>query len=386
MTAPVAAFRAALMVTGALLTAGCANMSVSQVKDGDSVKGLRYYLPKPYLQAVPQADGSINVEVIFLPDRSRSYAIDTSSYLGSYTFQASRDEKGLLTALEFKASTTAVGQQLASSLGAYAVQAYNMQTAAAVAQQTQINTAQTALDTARSNLASAEATLASNLANGAKPETILSDRAAVASAKAKADIAAETLLRAQTTAQLVSSPAAAAGTLAATTAPAIGTAFPQAGAWTQPPVLNLPQQFGPVLYAVNDDGKKVSLAAVKAKMDGTTPLASQPAQPAFKTTSAALGPPTLVPISQTQPASTKQATFVFDRPVEALTVPGSSITTDTTPPAAADASAAPKLSADGKTVTVDTTKLKPGNYLVTVVYTYGTTQSSTKQVRLTITP
>lgn len=391
-----AGLRTSLTVAAVLLAAGCANVSVNKVKEGDATKGLRYYLPKPYLQAVPQADGTINVEVIFLPDRSRAYAIDTTSYLSSYTFQASRDEKGLLTALEFKASTAAVGQQLASSLGSYAVQAYNMQTAAAVAQQTQINAAQTALDTARSNLASAEATLASNLANGAKPETILSDRALVASSKAKADIAAETLVRAQTTAQLVSAPAAAAGTTATTTAPTMGTAFAAAGAWTQPPVLSLPQQFGPVLYAVNDDGKKVSLVAVKAKLEGTTTSATQggvllAAQPAFKTTAAALGPPTLVPITQTQPVSTKQATFVFDRPVKALTALGSSTTTDATPPAAVDASAAPKISADGKTVIVDTSKLKAGAYLVTVAYTYvvdpaGTTLSSTKQVKLTITP
>lgn len=390
-----AAFPASLALVATLLVAGCANLNVSQVKEGDATKGLRYYLPKPYLQVVPQADGTINVEVIFLPDRSRSYAIDTSSYLSSYSFQASRDEKGLLTAVEFKASTAAVGQQLAGNLGAYAVQAYNMQTAAAVAQQTQINTAQVALDTARANLASAEATLDSNLANGAKPETILSDRAAVASAKAKADIAAETLLRAQTTTQIVSAPPAAAGTTATTTAPAIGTAFVPAGASTQSPVLNLPQQYGPVLYAMNDDGKKVSLVAVKAKLEGTTASASQrgvqqAAQPAFKTTSAALGPPTLVPISQAQPSSTKQATFVFDRPVKAMNALGSSTTTDATPPVV-ESSAAPKLSADGKTVTVDTTMLKTGNYLVTVAYTYvvdpaGSTLSSTKQVKLKITP
>jgi hypothetical protein len=398
MIAVLAAIRT-IVLTGvaALLAAGCANVTVTKLDDKNkAAKGLRYYLPKPYLQAVPQADGTVSVEVIFLPDKSRSYAIDTTSYMSSYTFQASRDEKGLLTALEFKASTAAVGQQLASSLGAYAVQAYNMQTAAAVAQQTQVNTAQTALDAARATLASAEATLASNVANGAKPETIISDRAAVASAKAKADIAAETLLRAQTMAQLVSSPAAAAGTVATTTAPAMGTAFAAAGVWTQPPVLNLPQQYGPVLYAVNDDGTTVSLRAVTATLNGTTTPATQgdvvpAAQPAFKTTSAALGPPALVPVSQTQPASNKQATFVFDRPVKAMTALGSSTLTDAVPPVGVDSSAAPKLSADLKTVTVDTTKLQPGRYVVTVVYAYvvdsaGTTLSSTKQVKLTITP
>jgi hypothetical protein len=392
-----AAIRASLVAVSVLLAAGCANVTVSQVKGKDSTtKGLRYYLPKPYLQAVPQADGTISVEVIFLPDKSRAYAIDTTSYMSSYTFQASRDEKGLLTTLEFKANTAAVGQQLASSLGAYAVQAYNMQTAAAVAQQSQINAAQTALDTARANLASAEATLASNLANGAKPETIVTDRALVASSKAKADLAAETLLRAQTTTQLVSSPAATAGTVATTTAPAIATALAAAGAWTQPPVLSLPQQYGPVLYAVNDDGTNVSLVAVKAALSGTTTPATQAgvvreAQPAFKTTAAALGPPALTPITQSQPVSNKLATFVFDRPVKAMTTVASSTMADAVPPTAVDTSAAPKLSPDLKTVTVDTTKLAPGKYVVTVAFTYvvdpaGTTLSNIKQVKLTITP
>jgi hypothetical protein len=397
MSKVLAALRTSLALAAALLATGCANVTVNQVKGNDSiVKGLRYYLPKPYLQAVPQADGTISVEVIFLPDKSRAYAIDTTSYMSSYTFQASRDEKGLLTTLEFKANTAAVGQQLASSLGAYAVQAYNMQTAAAVAQQSQINSAQTALDTARANLASAEATLASNLANGAKPETIVTDRALVASSKAKLDIAAETLLRVQTTAQLVSSPTAAAGTLSTTTAPAIATALSAAGAWTQPPVLSLPQQYGPVLFAVNDDGTNVTLVAVRAALSGATTPATQAgvvkeAQPAFKTTAAALGPPTLLPITQSQPVSNKVATFVFDRPVKTITAVGSSTMTDTVPPVAVDASAAPKLSADLKTVTIDTTKLQPGKYVVSVLFTYvvdsaGTPLVSTKQVKLTITP
>jgi hypothetical protein len=75
--------------------------------------------------------------------------------------------------------------------------------------------------------------------------------------------------------------------------------------------------------------------------------------------------------------------------VKALVALGSSVVTDATPPVTIT-TAAPK-SADGKTVTVDTTGMKAGTYLVTVVYTYlvdpgGTTMTATKQVKLIVTP
>jgi hypothetical protein len=162
----------------ALSLSGCANLTVTKVSaDNDATtKGVRYYLPKPYLQVTPQPDGTISVDVIFLPDKQREYAIDTSSHFSSYTFQIARDEKGLLTSLEYKASTTAVGQQLASSGGAYAAQSYNIKAAGLVAVQAQVNSAQTSLDTARTSEASAEAALASDQAHGASAATITSVR------------------------------------------------------------------------------------------------------------------------------------------------------------------------------------------------------------------
>jgi len=383
----------ALVVSVLALAGGCTTLTVTKLSDGDRMtKGLRYYLPKPYLQVTPQADGTISVDVVYLPDKSQSYAIDTSSYLSSYTFQATRDEKGLLTSLEFKASNSVVGQQLASSGGSYAAQAYNIKNAAAVAQQTQVNTAQTARDTARAVLASAEATLASDQAHNAKSDTITSDFAAVASAKAKAEISDEALQRAQTTAQLTST-AVSMGAPTTTSAPTIGTIFGQP-TWSAPTTQSLPQQFGPVLYAVNDDGKSVKLVSVKAKLQDTTTASgmqknvNQNAQPAFATTSMALGPPSLVPASQTQTTNSKQATFVFERPVQSLVPNGSSVATDATPPVII-ATAVPKLTPDGKAVTVDTTGMSVGGYVVTVAYRYvvdpnNTMMSATKQVKLIV--
>ena len=95
----------------------CAYMTVSRVDlDAEKpVSGLRYSLPKPFIQVVPQADGTVNVSVVYLPDSKNTYAIDTTSFMSSYAFQVSLDQNGLLNAVEFKQNTSAVGQQAAAT-------------------------------------------------------------------------------------------------------------------------------------------------------------------------------------------------------------------------------------------------------------------------------
>src|SRR5258708_40211062 len=90
---------------------GCASIKVTPVTKANAsmVKGIHYYLPKPFIQVTPQADGTVVVDVIYLPDKDHEYAIHTSSQLSAFTFQASRDEKGLLSSVEYKASTSIVG-------------------------------------------------------------------------------------------------------------------------------------------------------------------------------------------------------------------------------------------------------------------------------------
>ena len=389
-----------LSAAALILLTGCASLTVTPVtqKNESAVKGVRYYLPKPYIQVTPQADGTVAVDVIYLPDLSHEYAIDTSSHLSAYTFQISRDEKGLLTSVEYKANTAIVGQQLASSAGAAAVQAYNIGAAQLAASQTQVNAAQTAADQARANAAAATATLASDKAHGASASTLTSDYAAVSQAEAKAQIAEEALQRAQKTVQAVST-SVAAGTIATTTAPAIGTAFGQP-TWNTPIVDNLPGNFGPVLFAVNDvqDEKTgqetVALKAVMSDVPGSG-LASPDnlqegvvaqAQRTFETTSSALGPPTLGPSGQAFPLSAKQATFFFDRPIKSLAT--GTVTTDTTPPVVANTTA--KASTDGKSLTIDISSLSPGAYVLTAKFNYvadssGRTMSGIQQVKFTVT-
>lgn len=375
--------RALLIVFAmSILLAGCADLTVTKVTDTNNptVAGVRYYLPKPYLQVTPQTDGTISVDVIYLPDKSHAYAISTSSKLSSYTFQVSRDEKGLLTAIEYKASTTAVGQQLAASAGAAAVQAYNIRAAQQAAVQTQVNTAASAADTANANLQAANAALASDQANNAQPNVLAQDRNAVAQATAKLQAAQQALQRVRSTSQAVST-SVAPGPAATTSAPQMGTAFGQP-TWPAPAVANLPNKFGPVLFAINnkiEDGKEtVDLVAVTDNIPGST-LAKEyeegvvpQAQPTFETVATALGPPTLSPLSQSVSLAGKKATVSFSRAIcepsaKSCKPISATVLTD---PGGLDTKTSGTLDNDYRTISIDISKLQPGNYEIDVTFTY----------------
>jgi hypothetical protein len=378
-----------IVVATAFLLAGCAELTVTKVTDSNNatVAGVRYYLPKPYLQVTPQADGTISVDVIYLPDKTHAYAIDTSSKLSSYTLQVSRDEKGLLTAIEYKASTTAVGQQLAASAGAAAVQAYNIRAAQQAAVQTQVNTAAAAVDTANANLQAANAALASDKALGASETALLSDNNAVAQAAAKLQAAQQALQRVQITAQAVNT-SVASGPAGSTTAPQMGTIFGQP-TWSTATVANLPSKFGPLLFAINDTVKNtpsgkvesVELKAVTSDIPGSISAndneledkVKSGAQRAFETVATALGPPTLAPLSQTVLQANKQASVSFSRAIcepstkECKALSSKEVFTD---PGHTDTNTAGTLGNDYRTVSIDITKLIPGDYEIDLTFTY----------------
>jgi hypothetical protein len=307
--------------------------------------------------------------VIYLPDKTHSYAIDTSSKLSDYTFQVSRDEKGLLIAIEYKASTTVVGQQLAASAGAAAVQAYNVRAAQQAAVQAQVNTAAAAVDTANANLLAAKAALASDQAQNVP--NLASDYNAVAQAAAKLQAAQQALQRVQQTAQAVSA-SVASGPAASTTEPTIGAIFGQP-TWTTAAVANLPNKFGPVLFAINDTGSSVTLTAVTGNVPNSLQVEGKEleggvvpgAQPAFETVATALGPPTLSPTTQAVSASQKTAKVVFSRPIEQLTE--SSVLTD---PGGQPTNVKGTIGSDKETVSIDLTTLQPGDYVIGLTFTY----------------
>src|SRR5262249_15529348 len=140
---------------------------------------------------------------------------------------------------------------------------------------------------------------------------------------------------------------------------------------------SLPDAVGPVLYAVNDSisgvNETVELQAVKSPDPGRVGMARYPyqkgasedSQPAFATTTSALGAPTLLPADQSTAASAKQITFFFDRPVKQLIA---NVLKDAIPPT--DTGVTAKLSDDGKAVSVDSTTLKPGKFLLKITVTY----------------
>src|SRR5262245_55324820 len=147
-----------LVAALALVATGCANLTVTQVTgDRSSVSGLRYALPKPFIQVVPQPDGSVAVDVIYLPDHQNVYAVDAWSLFGAYTFQVALDQNGGISKLEFKQNTALVAQQAAATAGAATAQAVSIRSAQAVAAQSAVDTAQREFDEARSTFDVADA-------------------------------------------------------------------------------------------------------------------------------------------------------------------------------------------------------------------------------------
>ena len=73
-----------------LVTCGCANIDVVRVTgEDDDGGGIRYYRPAPYLLVTRSADaetkGALQLNILYLPDKSQEYAIRTTSGLGSVT-------------------------------------------------------------------------------------------------------------------------------------------------------------------------------------------------------------------------------------------------------------------------------------------------------------
>ena len=372
-------FALLLVALTASLLSACAQLTVTRVKPGDDLKvvGVRYYLPKPFIIFAPQADGTVCAQVVYLPDKSREYAIDATSNMSSYAFQASTDQSGLLTSVQYNADTTAVAAQTAASVGSGIAAGFNYETARAAAVQTQVNTAQTNLIAAQSAYQSALAALNSdNQANAAVPNTvsasaIQTDASTLAQRQAALQVAQAALQTAQSTPQAVTG-TAAAGTPVTTTPAAAGTAFTAPG-WSQGTVINLPQQYGPLWFAVNDNDAGVSLKAVKSEYPNRmvtaksgSPQLEGGAQPAFATTLLALGPPQIpVPIFPFAKDSKLPAVFTFNRTVKVTRADIAKAGTDQTP------STQPVVDQeDGKTLVLDISKLKPGAYWLEVHFTY----------------
>lgn len=367
-------FMALAALTGAL--ASCASLTVTQVTPTNdaTVKGVRYFLPKPFIVIAPQADGTVSATVVYLPDKDREYAIESNSTLSSYAFQASTDPEGLLTGVQYNTNTATLPAQAAASTGAGIAAALNYQAAEATAIQTQVNTAQAGVVAAQSAYSAAVAALTSDQeANAATPGTvsaasIQADESLVAQKQAALQVAQAALKSTQSTPQAIAG-TAAAGTPVAATAAAPGTAF-AAPQWSQGPSLNLPARYGPVWFAVDDTvdanaAETVALTAATSAFPKSIADSDRP-QPIFQTTLAALGPPRIpIPSTPFSLASKLPAIFMFSRTVTVSRVDVFAANAQLTP----EPQSKPSWDHD-RTITVDISKLKPGAYWLNVTYEY----------------
>lgn len=138
----------ALMV----LTSGCASR-IHVTKATDDSPGIRYYLPQVFIQITPNPDGSFKVEPIYLPDPANEYTIKADSYLGKYTLDVNRTEKGFLDVVSFNSDNTGIAKQLISSQAA--LRATEIETQAAKAK-TEAAEAKAAADKQAAAVAAAE--------------------------------------------------------------------------------------------------------------------------------------------------------------------------------------------------------------------------------------
>ena len=87
---------------------GCAGYSITHNGDGE---GYDVYRPEPYLLIKPSKQGPV-AEIIWLPNYSERYRIDSWNFLGKADFQFEIDGGWKLTKISDKSDNTAVASKL----------------------------------------------------------------------------------------------------------------------------------------------------------------------------------------------------------------------------------------------------------------------------------
>lgn len=82
-----------------------------------AAKGMRYALPVPLLKVTPGSDGTMALEVLYLPDPKNTYTVQASSFLGAYTLDV-KVKEGLLESVSFNSNSTVVADQLLTTAAA----------------------------------------------------------------------------------------------------------------------------------------------------------------------------------------------------------------------------------------------------------------------------
>lgn len=105
----------ALLAITLPLLGGCVSI-VTNKPATNTDEGLRYSLPVPVLQVTPQPDGTMAIEVLYLPDPKNTYVVSASSFIGSYTLDV-KTNNGLLDTVSFSPDSTGVATQAITSYG-----------------------------------------------------------------------------------------------------------------------------------------------------------------------------------------------------------------------------------------------------------------------------
>ena len=241
LTSPKLSF--AILVAATI--SGCAHVTVTPVstQDDASLDGLRYSLPKPFIQVTPAADGGMDADVIFLPDPDNTYVIKTCpSFLSTFTFNATV-ANGLLTSVTWNADTSVIGAAVAQGAGAVEQKVIDTKAADQAKQVTTVTAAQKTLSDAKLAVQVAQANLKIAVDSQADAKTIISAKQALAAAvlgRTAAQQALGVLLGQETTTNALADAADTSG-------------GPDGGDTpNMPPNIKVTRIYGPFLYAINE--------------------------------------------------------------------------------------------------------------------------------------
>jgi hypothetical protein len=114
------ALRVALPLLAALALMGCTTLFQSRPADAANGAGMRYWLPRPHILMSPQADGSVQVQVVYLPDESREYTIEASALASRLDLNVVYDKEApwLLSEVSLDAGNASVADSLIDNAAA----------------------------------------------------------------------------------------------------------------------------------------------------------------------------------------------------------------------------------------------------------------------------
>lgn len=140
--------RTVVTIFAALFLWSCVTtVNSKRVVTTDRHRGVRYYLPQPFLLVTPKADG-LQVQKLMLPDLSAQYALDIQSYMTSYKSSVEL-ENGMLKKVMLDLDNSKIATDVVTAAGEVAKAKVEQIGNTATAEQTK----QTQVETQRQKLA-----------------------------------------------------------------------------------------------------------------------------------------------------------------------------------------------------------------------------------------